>query len=136
VVEKKLDLFDWPKKNSGYAPASIKEMLCLTDPTGYGWELEGDELVPIMTDDLPAPVGLVELSMCSCKGSCQTNRCSCYKSGWVCTGMCKCLDVCENYEKEDDNDWFLSDSDDDDDNDDDDDEDEAFDDWLLIKKII
>ena len=45
-------------------------MQCLPDPTGYGWEVEGDKLVPIMTDDLPAHVGLVELSMCSFKGSC------------------------------------------------------------------
>ena len=93
-------------------------MQCLLDPTVYGWELEGDKLLPIMTD-LPAPLGLVELSMYSCKGSCLTNRCSCHKNGLICTEMCKCLDVCENDGNEDDNDCFLSDSYDNDGDDDD-----------------
>ena len=36
-------------------------------PCEFSWELDNGNLVPIMTDDLPAPTGLIELSMCSCK---------------------------------------------------------------------
>jgi len=73
----------------------------LPDPTGFGWELENGNLVPIMTDDLPAPIGLIELCLCSCKTTCQTDRCSCQKNKLVCTEMCKCTDSCENVENDD-----------------------------------
>ena len=39
----------------------------------------GDSLDPIMTDNLPAPMALIELSMCSCKGGCKSRRCKCLK---------------------------------------------------------
>ena len=57
----------------------------LPHPAGFGWELENGSLVPIMTDDLPAPTGLIELVMCSCKTQCQTDRCSCRKNKLTCT---------------------------------------------------
>ena len=50
----------------------------------------------VLTDDLPAPTGLIELSMCSCKSPCQTDRCMCRKNKLLCTEMCKCVDTCEN----------------------------------------
>ena len=73
----------------------------LPDPVNFGWELENGNLVPIMTVDLPAPSGLIELSMCSCKTSCETNRCSCRRNKLLCTDMCKCGDNCENVENGD-----------------------------------
>ena len=30
-------------------------------------------------DDLPAPLALIELSVCACKSDCSTNRCKCRK---------------------------------------------------------
>ena len=33
----------------------------------------------IMTDELPAPMALVELSVCNCTTHCHNNRCKCYK---------------------------------------------------------
>ena len=44
------------------------------DSAGFGWELENGNLVPVMTDNLPAPTCLIELSMCSCNSPCQTDR--------------------------------------------------------------
>ena len=49
-----------------------------------------------MTNDLPAPTGLIELSMCSCKIPCQTDQCMCRR-----TEMCKCVDTCENCDNDD-----------------------------------
>ena len=57
-----------------------------------------------MTGDLPAPTGLIELSMCSCKTGCPSGKCTWKKNNLLCTDMCKCSDVCENFdlnEKED-----------------------------------
>ena len=73
-----------------------KSIRQLPDPTGYGWELKDAQMVPIMMDELPAAIGLIELSMCSCKGICDTNRCLCYKNNLTCTEMCKCSDECIN----------------------------------------
>ena len=76
----------------------------LPDPCGFGWKLDNRNLVPIMTGDLPAPTGLIELVMCSCKTGCSSGRCTCKKNNLLCTEMCKCSDACENSncnEKED-----------------------------------
>ena len=57
-----------------------------------------------MTGDLPAPTGLNELSMCSCKTDCSSGRCTCKKNNLLCTETCKCSDTCKNSdcnEKED-----------------------------------
>ena len=64
-------------------------------PENYGWELNGDSLDSIMTDNLPATNALIELSMRSCKTGCKTRRCKCLKHDLVCTDICKCKN-CEN----------------------------------------
>ena len=46
----------------------------LPSPEGYGWELNGNSLDPIMTDNLPAPIGLIELSVCNCESGCASKR--------------------------------------------------------------
>ena len=55
----------------------------------------------ITTDELPAPIGLIELSMCSCKAECDTARCVCRKHKLICTDMFKCSEACKNDELED-----------------------------------
>ena len=62
----------------------------LPDPSGYGWELDNGSLVPIMTDDPPAPTGLIELSVCSCKTGCSSGRCTCKK---ITCFVLKCANV-------------------------------------------
>ena len=76
----------------------------LPDPCGFGWELNNGNLVPIMIDDLPAPTGLIELNMCSCKTGCSSGRCTCKKKNMLCTEMYSCSHAYENSdckEKED-----------------------------------
>ena len=67
----------------------------LSNPENYGWELNGDSLDPIMTDNLPVRIALIKLSMCSCKTGCKTRRCKCLQHDLVCTDMSKCKN-CEN----------------------------------------
>ena len=59
----------------------------LPSPERYGWELNGTSLDPIMTDNLPAPLALVELSICNRKRGCSTRRCKCFKISLVCTNI-------------------------------------------------
>ena len=79
--------------------SSHKPLQQLPLPENYGWEWEKNLLVPIMTDNLPAPIAMIELSMCSCKTNCNTMRCKCRKNYLLCTDMCKCIH-CENDELE------------------------------------
>lgn len=83
----------------------------------YGWELNGLTLDPILTDNLPAPLALIELSVCGCKGDCSTNRCKCFKNNLICTDMCKCTSCVNNDSSDNINldDDLNSDSDSDDD---------------------
>ena len=81
--------------------------------------LIGESLDPILTDNLPAPLGLIELSVCACKGDSSNNRCKCYKNKFVCTDMCKCShcsndDVHGTNNEEFDTDSDISDLDDED----------------------
>ena len=77
----------------------------LPSPEGYGWELNSSLLDPIMTDNLPAPISLIELSVCNCESRCASKRCRCLKNNLMCTDMCKCQN-CKNADDldiEDDN---------------------------------
>ena len=57
-----------------------------------------DEYEPFMTDKLPAPQSVIELSMYSCKKTnCDSLRCNCKKKGLVCANICQCLN-CSNIE--------------------------------------
>ena len=69
-------------------------------PLIYGWENYGDTYKAIMEDELPAPIALVELSVCTCKTKCvgvekMWKRCKCRKNKLQCTDMCKCIN-CAN----------------------------------------
>ena len=75
----------------------ISSIQNLPDPCGFGRTLDNGNLVPIMTGDLPAPTGLIELVMCSRKTGCSSGRCTCKKNNLLCTEMCKGSDACENF---------------------------------------
>ena len=64
----------------------------LPDPSGFGWELDNGNLVPTMTDAVPAPTGLIKFSMCSCKTGCSSGRCTCKKNKLKCYKL-KCASV-------------------------------------------
>ena len=70
----------------------------LPDPENFGWKKIDDEYEPFMTDKLPAPQSVIELSMCSCKKTKGDSlRCNCKKKGLVCSDICQCLN-CSNIE--------------------------------------
>lgn len=62
------------------------------DPQQWGWKLEGNKLVPLMTDLTPAPENLLKFVRCKCKltsrNPCGTNTCSCRKNGLKCVSAC------------------------------------------------
>lgn len=62
-------------------------------PLQYGWKLENDELLPEKHLNI-LPDGLSKT--CSCMTGCNTNRCSCRKSGGRCFDYCKCKDCTNN----------------------------------------
>ena len=45
--------------------------------------------------NLPAPLAVIELSVCGYRTGCKTNCCKCRKNGFTCTDMCKYAQ-CEN----------------------------------------
>ena len=89
----------------------------LPPPEDFGCEKIDGELVPIMTNCLPAPMALIELSVCSCILNCKTNRCKCRKNNLTCTDMCKCTKYDNSHTLENDysdieidgeeNNWLL-----------------------------
>ena len=60
-----------------------------------GWELNGSSLQLIMTNNLPAPLALIELRVCRCKNNCSIRRSKRLKNELICTDMCKCSS-CKN----------------------------------------
>ena len=81
--------------NSDTVPAPY-----LPSPQNYGWRLDGDQWLPVMTSLPPAPEAVIHLVKCSCvKDRCSSNRCQCRKAGLNCTDLCGCSDsgsLCEN----------------------------------------
>ena len=57
-----------------------------------------------MTDQLPAPVSVIEMSVCKCNTWCANQRCIFRKNKLACTEMCKCSD-CENEDNDFDAEW-------------------------------
>ena len=72
----------------------------LLSPRGYGWTMENDEWIPVMTTLSPAPEAIIQLVNCKCaKERCSTNRCQSRKAELLCTDLCSCSkddDKCEN----------------------------------------
>ena len=67
-------------------------------PSEWGWKVEGDKLVPVMTDKRPAPDALIQMIHCNCSEGCNTLRCTCRRHGLECTSACgHCQDGnCDN----------------------------------------
>jgi len=58
------------------------------DPKDWGWKREDDILLPVMTDQKPAPDRLLKVIHCNCTTGCCNTRCSCRKFGFPCTSAC------------------------------------------------
>ncbi|KAF7998468.1 hypothetical protein HCN44_010405 [Aphidius gifuensis] len=55
----------------------------------WGWKRYQMTLIPIMTDEPPAPEQLCEMISCGCTMKCQTTKCKCKKTGLPCSTRCK-----------------------------------------------
>ena len=88
---------------------SHRPIQTLPNVENYGWENIDERLCPIMTDNLPAPLALLEMSSCNCKSGCSSKRCKCRKNGFTCTDMCKCVSCKNNDEDEDEDDEIMLD---------------------------
>ena len=78
----------------------------LPSPQHYGWQMDQEEWVPVMTNLPPAPEAILQLVQCGCsKERCSTNRCQCRKAGLNCTDLCNCSnngETCDNDVQEED----------------------------------
>lgn len=61
--------------------------------TKWGWSLQTNRLVPVITDTAPVPETLLKVVCCSCSGVCNTDRCTCRKQGLGCSQPCG---LCQN----------------------------------------
>ena len=72
----------------------------LPSPEAFGWKLEDDKWVPVMTSLPLAREVIIQLVKCGCiKTRCSTNRCNCQKAELKCTNLCSCADsgdLCDN----------------------------------------
>ncbi len=63
------------------------------DPTEWGWDVQGDKLVPLMMDLSPAPETFLNMIRCTCISRCSTLRCICKNHGLEYTSACgQCQD--------------------------------------------
>ena len=76
----------WKKSN-----IAVPKYLSVED---YGWKYNPDskKFDAVMTDTLPAPAAIIELSICKCKSGCKSQRFTCGRNNLVCTEICICSD--------------------------------------------
>lgn len=66
-------------------------------PEEWGWSIQDSCLIPINSDQDPAPQSLLELVRCHCKSGCGTMRRKCHCQGLDCSLACsQCRGVCLN----------------------------------------
>ena len=53
----------------------------------WGWKLENDQLVPVMTQNNAAPDKFLKIIHCNCSEGCKSSRCSCRRYGLPCNGV-------------------------------------------------
>lgn len=74
------------------------EMESDMNPVDWGWKLEDNRFVPVMTNKAAAPESLLQMVHCNCTTACRTQRCSCRRYGLPCMPACGSCQVenCEN----------------------------------------
>jgi hypothetical protein len=73
---------------------SYKDVFPTLPPiTDNGWSKTDGTYIPVTCLEMPAPIAVLELVKCGCKGSC--HNCACKRNDLVCTDLCKCTD-CDN----------------------------------------
>jgi hypothetical protein len=60
-------------------------------PKDFGWKEDVGHLIPVMTNQLPAPEAVLQLIRCNCtKSFCATLKCKCKSNNLPCTDLCSC----------------------------------------------
>ena len=54
----------------------------------WGWKVERNKLVTVMTDKSPAADVFIQMIHCNCSEGCNAVRCTCRKHGLECTSAC------------------------------------------------
>ena len=94
----------WKVKRAYYVASVWKKslqsfMVEYLDPLNFGWNSNcsnGQQLLPTLTEEPPAPQATLELTYCGCKKTkCAAGSCGCHKIGLKCTELCNCID-CSN----------------------------------------
>ena len=82
----------WVRCVHGFNPA-------LLNPTNCGWATEAENLnclIPVMTEELPAPEATIDMVSCKCtKTKCVSGRCRGHTNNLRCSELCQC-ENCEN----------------------------------------
>ena len=60
------------------------------EPSEWGWKMEEDKLVSVLTDKSSAPDALTQMIHCNCLEGCNTLRCTCRKHGLECRPTSAC----------------------------------------------
>jgi len=68
------------------------------DAMNWGWNLQENRFVPVMSTIKAAPDILLKVIQCNCLNSCKTLRCSCRRNGLPCSSACGPCQVtnCDN----------------------------------------
>ena len=73
------------------APKCNELQPVLPSPADSGWVLSEGTLSAHMTDNLPAQLATIEMSVCKCdKSKCVRGNCRCYRNRIKCLAMCGC----------------------------------------------
>ena len=73
------------------------------DFTEWGWDLQGNQLVPLIMENSPAPDPLLKMIRCNCLSASRTLKCNCKKHDLECTtacGRCQYEMICDNISQE------------------------------------
>ena len=91
------------KQHSRRTFSTLREWILLNvNLQPHSWELRDDGFYPVYSTDPVAPIELLKLMYCNCKGNCLTNMCSYFKNNVKCMpGICGSCDdplYCDNLE--------------------------------------
>ena len=54
----------------------------------WGWNVDDQQVTPVMTSKPPAPVALLQIVRCNCQTDCSSRRCTCRRHGLECSPAC------------------------------------------------
>ena len=72
----RLQVQQWKEHDAGMA---------LSD---WGWNVDDQQVTPVMTSKPPAPAALLQIVRCNCQTDCSSRRCMCRRHGLECSPSC------------------------------------------------